>query len=645
MASFFLFRQKSAGEESAGILNELRDMVDAAYSWAHLDGRMGVAIVSPLTKPKKSADQETPHRDAFFADKQSGRCIVSDSRLDYRHELAGGLGIKPTEADNLSDCELILLAHSAWGEECLSHMYGDFSFVIWDPRTDEVFCARDHLGNKPFYYLDQPGFLAVASQIAAFKYIPGFRFEIKEQYILDALCSIVRSDTNSSYKGISKLKPAHSLKFTQGKSSGQYRYWDLQTKEEYQRLTLEAASRGLKERFIEAIRQRSNSTDAIGVELSGGLDSSGVASVLTILTNEKTKINAFTHSVTSEVPAYSKSEMEFSSALPEKYHSIRHFEITEKNAEGGFRSLTKALSILYKPLNLHYAINSDLLFEKAGQLGTNVMYSGFGGDEGISNQGNGYWNELIGKGQHVKLRMHIKGMVYRHGGSFYKSLIKCYLNFYMPRAFLPYRKDWRRDMYRSFAIEKSLARKYQMKRRFFRSNPPPVKPDVRAMQYFRLMYPNIPERMEETALLAQQHGLEYRYPFLDVKLLEFFYSLPSEYKYRDGMGRYLFRQIMDGILPDKIRMRTHKSGTTIPNVFARLFKDRARFQEMINESRQRNQYHYVDYKKLQTMLDILKNKDAFKEEDFDLRAFQSAMSVLILQQWQRDGKIDIGIKC
>lgn len=200
-------------------------------------------------------------------------------------------------------------------------------------------------------------------------------------------------------------------------------------------------------------------------------------------------------------------------------------------------------------------------------------------------------------------------------------------------------------MYRSFAIEKSLARKYQMKRRFFRSNPPPVKPDVRAMQYFRLMYPNIPERMEETALLAQQHGLEYRYPFLDVKLLEFFYSLPSEYKYRDGMGRYLFRQIMDGILPDKIRMRTHKSGTTIPNVFARLFKDRARFQEMINESRQRNQYHYVDYKKLQTMLDILKNKDAFKEEDFDLRAFQSAMSVLILQQWQRDGKIDIGIKC
>jgi asparagine synthase (glutamine-hydrolysing) len=322
-----------------------------------------------------------------------------------------------------------------------------------------------------------------------------------------------------------------------------------------------------------------------------------------------------------------------------------HFELTEEKSKGGLRPITEALTRLYKPINLHYAINSDLLFEKAGQLGITLMYSGFGGDEGISNQGNGYWNELISNGQHALLRKEIKSMVYRHGGVFYKRLMKCYVNYYVPWVFIPFMKDWRKEIYRSFAIEKSLARKYRMRRRFFQTNPPPVKPDVRAMQYFRLMYPNIPERMEETALLAQQHGLEYRYPFLDVKLVEFFYSLPSEYKFRDGMGRYLFRQIMDGILPDKIRMRTHKSGTTIPNVFARVFTDRERFQKMIDQSRQRNRYHYVDYDKLQTMLDILKNKEAFKEEDFDLRAFQSAMSVLILQQWQRDGKIDIGISC
>jgi asparagine synthetase B (glutamine-hydrolysing) len=159
------------------------------------------------------------------------------------------------------------------------------------------------------------------------------------------------------------------------------------------------------------------------------------------------------------------------------------------------------------------------------------------------------------------------------------------------------------------------------------------------------MYPNIPERIEETHLLAQQYGIEYRYPFLDVKLVEYFYSLPSEFKYKDGMGRYLFRSAMKDILPDKIRKRTDKSGNTIPNVFARLLKDEEIFRETIQEGRLQNSYHYVDYEKLDEMLDILKGPGAFKEENFDLRAFQSAMSVLILQQWQRKGIIDIGIKC
>ena len=121
--------------------------------------------------------------------------------------------------------------------------------------------------------------------------------------------------------------------------------------------------------------------------------------------------------------------------------------------------------------------------------------------------------------------------------------------------------------------------------------------------------------------------------------------LPSEYKFRDGLARYLFRVTMKGLLPDKIRLRTHKSGNTIPNVFARLWKDEEKFRKTVQEGRLKNHFHYVDYDKLDTMLDALGDPRTFKEKDFDLRAFQSAMSVLILQQWQREGKMDIGIKC
>ena len=91
MASFFLFLDKSAGEEPAGILTELLDDYDGAYSWAYVDRSIAIAIAYPLAKPEIQEDQDALHGECFFNDKQSGKCIVSDSRLDYRQELAGEL--------------------------------------------------------------------------------------------------------------------------------------------------------------------------------------------------------------------------------------------------------------------------------------------------------------------------------------------------------------------------------------------------------------------------------------------------------------------------------------------------------------------------------------------------------------------------
>ncbi len=263
-----------------------------------------------------------------------------------------------------------------------------------------------------------------------------------------------------------------------------------------------------------------------------------------------------------------KHEMEYCTSLLEKYDSIRQFIITGEDSAGSYRALCEALYTLYKPVNLHYALNSDVLFEVAGKSGTSCIFSGLGGDEGITYNGYGYFNELIRKGQHSKLRDNIKRIVLTQGKGLRRRLIRLYLNYYAPRAIKPFKKDWRKAGFRSFALQKDLDRKYRMRRRFFKAKSFPGKPGVRDMQYFRLMYPNIPERIEETYLLAQAHGIEYSYPFLDVKLVEFFYSLPSEYKYRDGTGRYLFRLAMKDILPEKIRMRNDKGENTIPNVFA-----------------------------------------------------------------------------
>jgi len=581
-------------------------------------------------------------------DDQSGCSIVADARIDYKQELSAELGLKWDEAADFSDSRFILLAYLKWGEACLSHLFGDFSFVIRDPAKNEIFCARDHFGCRPLYFVDQPGFLAFASKISAFKSIPGFRYEIREQYVLDSLCAIERTDSNSAYQGISRLKPAHYIKQTNGQLSPQYRYWELKINEGFRKLTLEEATVELRNRIVEAVRQRIPVKGQPGVELSGGLDSSGIAAVLAKLLGPGATIHAFTHSTASEGSAHHKfhhRDVEYSKAVIEQYPSVRQFYITEEHSEGGYQALTEALHCLYKPLNLHYAVNADLLFKKAGHTGTSIIFSGLGGDEGISYDGTGYVNELIARGQYSKLREYVQTGTDLRRWRLYRQYIKLLINYHVPWIADILQKDWKKERYRSFALQQHLARKYRMRSSFYSSHSFPVKPEVRAMQHFRLNYPHIPERIEETSLLAEPNGIEYRYPFLDVRLVEFFFSLPSDQKVKDGTGRYLFRQALKGILPEKIRMRSDKGGNTIPNVFARVLKDEQRFRELIEESRIKNKYHYADYRKLDRMLDGFGKMGGSKRQSFGLREFQSAMSVLILQKWQREGKIDIGIKC
>lgn len=579
---------------------------------------------------------------------QSGCSIVADARIDYREELAGKLGLAWNEAENLTDSRFILLAYLKWGEACLSHLYGDFSFAIVDPAKDEIFCARDHFGCRPLYFVDQPEFLAVATKISDFKQIPGFRFELRDQYIMDSICAIERTDSSTAYQGISRLKPAHYMKLVNGRLSLQHRYWDLKVNEDFIALTLEEASVELRERITEAVRQRIPAKGQIGVELSGGLDSSAIASVLTRLSGPEITIHAFTHSTASEREGHHQfqtSESAFSKDIIEKYPSVRQHRVTGKHSSGGYQALAEGLHCLFKPMNLHYAVNSDLLFREAGQSGTAVIFSGLGGDEGVSYDGTGVMNELIGQGRFSTLRALLKSGTDRRGWRLYKRYVRLMLNYYAPSITDMLQKDWRKERYRSFALQKPLARKYQMRKRFYSSHAFPVKADVRAMQQFRIMYPHIPERIEETSLLARQHGIEYRYPLLDVKLVEFFYSLPSEYKYRDGTGRYLFRLAMKGIMPEKIRMRSDKWGNTIPNVFDRVLRDERLFRELIEESRLKNNFHYIDYDKLDGMLDSFQTNGEQKRRNYGLREFQSALSVLILQKWQREGLMDTGIRC
>src|SRR5260221_9164426 len=80
--------------------------------------------------------------------------IVADARVDRRQELIAELRARDQRAlsADATDAELILRAYAVWGEECVAHLLGDFAFAVWDEARQRLFCARDHLGVKPFFY-------------------------------------------------------------------------------------------------------------------------------------------------------------------------------------------------------------------------------------------------------------------------------------------------------------------------------------------------------------------------------------------------------------------------------------------------------------------------------------------------------------
>ncbi len=178
-----------------------------------------------------------------------------------------------------SDCEVILALYELEGDALLARLRGMFAFALWDVRRRRLLAARDHLGQKPFYYSADEKSFAFASEIKALlAYDPGLReldLEALDQYLGLRLVAPPRS----MFRRVRKLPPAHRLVYEPGKAPEIAPYWSLQ----YQpKLTLgeEALVDELDERLTEALKLHMESDVPVGAFLSGGMDSGLIVAML-----------------------------------------------------------------------------------------------------------------------------------------------------------------------------------------------------------------------------------------------------------------------------------------------------------------------------------------------------------------------------
>jgi asparagine synthase (glutamine-hydrolysing) len=509
---------------------------------------------------------------------QSGELtITADARIDNRDELIHVLSLDSSPPEKITDSQLILAAYQQWGEDCPDRLLGDFAFAIWDGCKQELFCARDHFGIKPFYYYASQQTFAFASEVKALFCLPEVPQQINEVRIGDYLASMFHDGTSTSYQDIFRLPAAHRM--TVRTSGIQLQpYWALNPDRAIHLGSDAAYAAKFREIFTEAVRCRLRSAFPIGSTLSGGLDSSSITCVARGLLAEKGAPPLRTFSAVFDKLTECDERSYINAVVAQgglEPHYIQADQISPlKDIEQMFWHQDEAF---YAPnWCMGWALNKS-----AQQQKVRILLDGFDGDTTVSH-GYGYLSELARAGRWFTLAKEVKGLAHALDESFPRWLwsyvnhfgIKATVSRYRvlrplhrigslltsffrrPKSQLSKQADWSDLLDPKFVARIGLEERHQA----WKKVQGHLGLDERERHYRNIATQGLPQFAAETMDKSMAaFSLEPRYPFWDKRLVEFCLALPPEQKLHLGWDRVVMRRAMTNILPVEVQWRRGKT--------------------------------------------------------------------------------------
>ena len=496
----------------------------------------------------------------------AGLTIAADVRLDNRGELCDALGINAAERPTLGDADLILRAYRRWGTDCAAHLLGDFAFAVWDQINERLFCARDVVGARPFYYhyakdrserrLSRFVFAGDLRAIVAHPLVPT---ELNLAYLVAAVQTTTgqfQHPDHTYYRAIDKLPPAHCLTLD-ADGVRRWAYWQPDKVRERRYADERDYVEELRELLQAAVACRIEGTHPVGAHISGGLDSSSVAVLAHRMLGDQGR--AFTGFSWApplpEDPAdlVPNDERKLVEAVREaEGMSVHYTRLAPKH----ILALARRDLTLQPTTTLQFELAAS---EDAASLGIRTMLSGWGGDELAAFNGRGYFSDLLRRGRWLTLQREFTKRGRLHGGAVWKQWIASGLFPLLPSAIL--RRVWYSDApqpsslppYLRPAFAAALADVEPLTRPDLRE-----RPGVHRMQIALLQHGHLGYRMESWAGHGATLGITYAFPLLDQRIVEFALSIPDYLFFKNGWKRYLYRTAMQGILPDRVRWQKVK---------------------------------------------------------------------------------------
>jgi asparagine synthase (glutamine-hydrolysing) len=460
-----------------------------------------------------------------------------------------------------SDTETILHLYEEYGRDCVQHLRGMFAFAIWDEPRQKLFAARDRLGIKPFYYtLDSQRFL-FGSEIKVILRYPGLRPEFHRSSLPEYLAFGYLSGQQTFYRDIRKVMPGHTLELERNGTLNIVPYWDLHASRDEPVRPESYYVQGYRDQLEQAVDSHLMSDVPLGVFLSGGLDSSAVAALMTRIRREPIE----TFSVGYAEQSY--SELPYARQVAEHIHSV-HREVL-LTRQDFFDALPKLIWHEDEPIVWPSSVPLYFVARLAGQH-VKVVLTGEGSDETLGGYTryaftlknaalDRWYRRLIPSVIRRSLRRSVSdsGML---GADLRRKLSHTFLardgnswaSFYFDNFFSAFSQDEQTELLTDDVIRESgEGTAYDSVLDTWNHSSGDL--------LFRLLYTDIKTYLVELLMkqdnMSMAASIESRVPFLDHKLVEFATNIPRQYELQGLSGKHVLKKAVQDLLPHSILYR------------------------------------------------------------------------------------------
>jgi len=443
--------------------------------------------------------------------------MVFNGEIYNFEDVAKRLSDVGVNVSGTSDTEVVLMAYVTWGDKALSHFNGDFSIAIWDNDKQELFCARDRLGIRPFFFVQTTSDFIFASDIKSIICSALYTPSISAEGLYNAMAFGVSARPQTAFDSVYALEPGCWMRLNSAGDIEKHQYWNIPEGTQDKSMTEQQAVDLVEESLLNSVKLRLKSDVPVGTFLSGGVDSTTVSSMAA---GFHPNIKAFTLAYKGAPEQYDETNQ--ASATAQMY-DMDHI-IHRVDRDSTLEKLNDWILGFEEP---YYSLSPNQIISKlAADSGVKVVLNGLGGDELFG--GYGYykiarhWNTLsrfrflkalLPENMGGKLKLLRKVLDCKTSAQLYVSLYQHIPDNKLRGLMTPTTGDKR-------STKERLGEYYLMGNNF--------EDAIETMNYMDLKMYIGNHHVHRIDQFTMAQSIEGRFPFLDHELVEKSFTIPTE---------------------------------------------------------------------------------------------------------------------